>query len=549
MGYETKLFDVPILIILCGLAIMGVVRHPTYAMYGYYIVGFMRPNEMSRWLFDMRLSMMLVGSTLIGFVIMMGNEGVRKVRGAPVAILALMVLHMFLVGKVHEGNGMLQNSIGHWQRFDYYWKMAMMMWIASKIFSNPAYIQKALTVLAMCGAYLAIWQNHRYFFLYQQPPLAGPGPHLSIWAGLFADRNDFAMMFSMSVPMFWYVGQLQKRLIFKLAWLGMIPVALHAVLLTESRGGLLGISVAMGYITWHSKRRVLMSIAGLIGMIMFVLLFATEKMLKRYGTITNYEQDASALGRKAAWQVGMRMAWANPIWGRGLNNFVAAYYDYQPNYRPKYHVYPNGKVELIMDLEWEIYRARQAHNMWVQTGGELGILGIVLLALYIISVLIMTRFRIASKIKRIGSRGPPDIDIKVMRQMLECPFGPYLITGFFLSMQHFEYIFVLGALATSYNAWLGRYIAALEKGEDLVPSDGPPPQLDESEDAPKAPPRDKRRWRKPQPAPSPGTGATGNGSTGNGSTGNGSTGNGSQAPGVNDDRWSHFPPPRRQENT
>lgn len=513
---ETKLFDYPILAVLAVLAVLGVVRHPTWSMYGYYLVALMRPNEMSHWLFEMRLSLMEVGATLVGFGVMITSQGLKSARGWPVTILILMVLHMFLSGKVLTGKGMLINSFGHWDRFDYYWKMAMMAWIATKVFTNPKYIKNAMVVLGVCGGYLSLWQNYRYFVLYQNPPLAGPGPHLNIWAGLFADRNDFAMMFSMSVPMFWYVAQLQKRFIFKMAWLGLIPFALHAVLLTESRGGLLGIIMAMGYITWHSKRRVLMSIAGLVGMVVFVALFATEKMLKRYGTIANYEQDASAMGRKVSWAVGMRMAFANPVWGRGMNNFVAAYYDYQPDYRPKYRTYANGEVELIMDQEWEIYRARQAHNMWVQTGGELGILGIALLALYIITALIQSRFLIRWKIKAIGDRAPPDVDLATLQKMLESPFMPYLTTGFFLSMQHFEYIFILGALGTAYNAWLKRYLQALEDGQPLGDGLEPPGGFGGQREG--APPSaaDQRPGEQPRTPVAAG-----------------------------EDRWGHFPPPRR----
>jgi hypothetical protein len=494
------------LVFLCvaAFAAAAFLHHPVWALVGYYLVGFMRPTELHVNLYGQSFSLPLVAAALGSSVLWVVRKGRPRVTNRQVTLTVIMVAHMGIGGWLLAdgwsfGHSRPLDAVSHWRKFDIYWKMALVLVIASKVLTEPRWIHVAAGSFAFSAGFLGLWANWQYFRT-GMAPVTGPGPHIGIYDGLFIDRNDFGMLLSMGIASSWYMAQQARPWLLKAAWLGTIPFLLHAILLTESRGAILGAAAAFGYITWRSKRRVLMGTAMVVGMAFSLVFFASDRLLARYGTISNYQQDSSALSRMNTWQVGWRMMWGNPLLGVGLDNYTEVFYDYS-DWTPKWVFVEHEGWQIVRDFDFEVHRAFQAHNMWLQRGGESGLLGCLMLLAFIVIIAVDTEWnRRRIQAIRAGPRAPPvgSEDFEALRTaeqtnlMIQGVMLPYLATGFFLSMEDFEALYLFGMLAGALTVWLRKWAP----GEVAAVEEAQPPPVSPSG-------RVLADWLKEQPPPRP----------------------------------------------
>ena len=463
---------------------LGLIRHPGWALLGYYIVGFGRPNELDWALFEQQFSLVLVASLVVGSFLHWQRKGYPKdAGGLPMKVQIFMVVHMWIAGMVVRSEGRLYNAFGYDTKFDYYWKMTLVCFLGTRILRDIKWMHRTLWVIGFCGVFLGYWANHGYY-INGWMRITGPGPPIGMYRGVYADRNDFAMMLGMTVIVAWYLSTITKSKLMKIGWLVSIPVLIHAVLLTESRGGLLGIAASMGYITLRSRQKSAMVLANVLGGIIAFTFFMNDELKARYNTIRSYDADTSALSRIASWQTGRNMAFQNPMTGVGLENYMGAFYDYT-TWRPRYLALPDGNMRLIYDDDYEINSAHQAHNMWVQRAAEAGVFGFLVLVVFVVSVLI-TSFKMRMRIKRVR-HSEHETALKVAT-VVEGLMIPYLVTAFFLSQEDFEYLYVIGMLSMCLMSWANRASQEASNAD----ATGPPAALPQAAE-PRAFPPPRRR--------------------------------------------------------
>ena len=151
---------------------------------------------------------------------------------------------------------------------------------------------KALAaVLVGSVIYLTYWANELYLSGRSFGRMAGPTGIGS--GGLYADQNNFAMLFVVALPFVWYAGFLIKNKILRWALWCVIPFGWHAVFLTGSRGGLVGIGVTLMIIVWRSKNKAfaVLIIPAFIGAYLWQ---AGDVMRGRATTISEFQTEASA---------------------------------------------------------------------------------------------------------------------------------------------------------------------------------------------------------------------------------------------------------------
>jgi hypothetical protein len=155
--------------------------------------------------------------------------------------------------------------------------------------------------------------------------------------GIFNDPNDLAMAFVVVLP--FLVGPLlAKRTKFRgrvLVALLFVPL-LTALYYTNSRGGILGLAATLTPHAWRSGRKFAKALVVLGLLAMFAL--APSRMSEMDS------DESSAQGRIQAWSAGLEMLKSRPILGVGFSNF-------------------------------EQFHERVAHNSFVHTFGELGLIG------------------------------------------------------------------------------------------------------------------------------------------------------------------------------
>ena len=104
-----------------------------------------------------------------------------------------------------------------------------------------------------------------------------------------------------------------------------------SILASYSRGAFLAAG-AMAFMFWVKSRRKLLIGLGLVAVAASSLAFMPEKWFERMDTITEYKQDASAMGRINAWTFALNVAADRPIVGGGFNTFTPSLFQrYAPN--------------------------------------------------------------------------------------------------------------------------------------------------------------------------------------------------------------------------
>jgi O-antigen ligase len=143
------------------------------------------------------------------------------------------------------------------------------------------------------------------------------------------DPNDQALTLSLAVPMAWTLatkpgtGPLASNL-----YRGYLGIAVLAVLLTGSRGGMLALIPALSIIVTSSfklpigHRVALVVVAGLAGIAICSLIpdFAWQRVL----SIQTEFQGGDFSNRKYIWEAGVRVFLEHPVFGIGAGAFAAS---------------------------------------------------------------------------------------------------------------------------------------------------------------------------------------------------------------------------------
>ena len=181
------------------------------------------------------------------------------------------------------------------------------------------------------------------------------GEHLvegdrAAWIGIFANPNDLAYHLVVGVALALGARELSARAWLRWSYLGAIAVMAAAILLTQSRGGLLaaGAVLALWGVRGLRHGPTLVAVAAIAGLAIY---FAPRAAVERAETISSYEEDASAQGRIDAWRTGWNVMKARPLTGVGAGVFALAWSEYAPG---------------------DAGPARSAHNTFVQVVAETG---------------------------------------------------------------------------------------------------------------------------------------------------------------------------------
>jgi O-antigen ligase len=156
--------------------------------------------------------------------------------------------------------------------------------------------------------------------------------------GIYGDPNDLAMSLLVVLPfLFSAILSPSSGVLLRLAGLGTLGTIGYALLLTQSRGGFLGVAaLTAGY----AYRR--FGKAAAVGALVAVVAAGLATGPSRFQEID--AREASAQGRVEAWSAGLQMLKAHPLLGVGYGRFTQ-------------------------------YHDRVAHNAFVHAFAEMGVVG------------------------------------------------------------------------------------------------------------------------------------------------------------------------------
>ena len=165
------------------------------------------------------------------------------------------------------------------------------------------------------------------------------GEHLvegdrAAWIGVFNNPNELAYYLAIGGAFALGALSLTRRRWLRLGYVGALLVMATALLLTQSRGGLMAAITVLGLTLLRAtdqKNRGAIVAVGVV--LLLAIQFTPQKVWQRASTTFAYQQDASAQGRIDAWRTGLNMVAARPLTGVGAGAFVLAWPEYAPGRR------------------------------------------------------------------------------------------------------------------------------------------------------------------------------------------------------------------------
>jgi O-antigen ligase len=233
--------------------------------------------------------------------------------------------------------------------------------------------------------------------------------------GMF-DPNDLAYLFVSFIPLNFLFLARGNRIYVRCISVFNIAFGSLAVLMTGSRGGLIGLMVAF-IVLLISKTRSVKFIhkVAFIALCLALVLFKSGSIdFERLSTTFQPENDYNVtddFGRIDLWKTGLRLMLTHPLTGVGANCF---------------------EMSVAQDRQDRglVPRWQTAHNSFVLIGAETGIIGFVLFTL-----LNFNAFRIFSKVARHG----PSEEMRRIAEMARIGFVGNFACSMFLSQAYSVY--------------------------------------------------------------------------------------------------------------
>ncbi|NUZ05149.1 putative O-glycosylation ligase, exosortase A system-associated [Piscinibacter koreensis] len=238
------------------------------------------------------------------------------------------------------------------------------------------------------------------------------GGNYLVWGpgGFIEGNNELALALVMTIPLIRYLQtQATQKWVRAGLWatLGLTAVT---VLGTWSRGAFLAIA-AMSFMMWMKGDRKMLWGFALFFIGIVALSMMPDAWWARMGTIQNYEQDASAMGRLNAWEMAWNLAKSN-FFGGGFSIYE---YPVFARYAP---------------VAWDVHAA---HSIYFQVLGEHGFVG-----LFLFLLIWFFTWKHAKTVTRLAA-GVPELQWAMhLSRMLQVSLVGYFTGGAFLSLAYFD---------------------------------------------------------------------------------------------------------------
>ena len=289
-------------------------------------------------------------------------------------------------------------------------KILVMTFVTMLLVNSKSRLRQLVLVMAFSLGMRAVWVS--IFGIQTGGEFRVYGPHDTF----LADNNDFALGLNMMLPLLYFMisGEKKKWIRYGL-WLSFLG-SIFSVILTYSRGGLLGLGVVLLMIAFMSRYRIV-ALAGIAAVVFMTLSFAPQQWTDRMDKAAHGDIDSSAEQRLIGWRTGWNMVMDYPITGGGLDAYpdVVVFRHYQPEEMP------GGRA------------SEGPHSIYFQVLGEQGFVGLALFVALLASC-ILSLHQLRRQAKRI-SRSHWIIPYT---RMFEVSLAAFMVSGAFLGRAYFD---------------------------------------------------------------------------------------------------------------
>lgn len=414
-----------IFVLLLLVTSLWALRRPWIGVAASYLVAILTPQAVWYWNFEgLRPALWLLLPTFIGFGVALarGELKLDPLRNRRVALLAGLWAFFaisYFFGPYVDVGGPYRFTSAAWA-FETINKVLLLCFVALVCIDDERKVAVLAGVLGISAIYLVYWANSQYLTGQVWGRLAGPVDETG--TGIYGDENTFAMLFVVAQPFLWYGGFALRSAKLRYALWLVIPFAWHAVFLTASRGGLVGVAAVTTLIALRSNRKAL-SLLLIPALAVAYVWQAGDLMKSRAETIDEFRTESSAATRLEAWGAAWNMMRAYPVTGVGLASFGPAFPDHSPK------------------------EPREAHNTVLQVAGESGAFAGLALVLLIFGTL-RALWRNAAHLRTLPQEGDGHI-LPLLNEATLVALCGFSVCALFLSLQMYEILYFLLVLANA----------------------------------------------------------------------------------------------------
>ena len=378
---------------------------PFYGVAAYYLFAVLRPQFIWKWSLpaDVSWSFYVAVAAILGLALSARpattSPGVNPKGSLTAAHWTVLVFGGWVAATYFTA----RNQEAAYPYFIEYLKLFVMFWVAARVIQTPRQVWTLYLLAAGILGYIAYEINWFYFFNNRFTYIYKLG-----YGGL--DNNGAGLMLAMGVPLCYFAFE-GIRNWYRWAFVALIPLIVHAVLTSYSRGAMVSLIASIPYFLLRSRKRI--QLAGLlVAMSLLVPAFAGNEIRARFFTLENTEVDESANSRRQSWAAAWRIAEENPVFGVGIrnSNLIAKEYG--------------------ADME-----GRTIHSQYLQTAADSGL---VALGLYLTA---LAAFWLSVRRARIAAKKRTDLDgwrAYAAASGVEGAMLVFCVGSAFLSLENFE---------------------------------------------------------------------------------------------------------------
>jgi probable O-glycosylation ligase (exosortase A-associated) len=423
-----------IVVALVTASLPVIIFRPFFGLLVYGWLAYMRPQDMawgmSRWL---PLSQWVAIALVLGLLLSLGRERwlVIKTQTVLLALLGAWISVTVVTAVRPEVAG---------DMYGYYWKAIVISILTTGLVSDRRRFRILVILIALSIGFLGAKRGLIGLVRGGARYSDGPG-------GFMSDNNAFALALNMTLPLLVGIVIVEKQKALRVVAGTMAVLCTITILFTFSRGGLLTLCTVVPLLVWRSRHRLAVSgllALGFAGFLFFTSDTFTQAYAERASSISNYQEDGSAVGRLNAWKTSWRVFLDYPVFGVGPNNLEVVHRNYSP----------------------EPERFRVSHNAYLQILCECG-LPALLLFVAIIGMAWWSLGRL-----RIWTDLPW---VETYARMLQISIIAYCVGSMFLNTAYSELIYQIAGMSVSLEV-IAR-AAAVDGAGETEEREAPAPAL------------------------------------------------------------------------
>jgi len=236
---------------------------------------------------------------------------------------------------------------------------------------------------------------------------------------------DFAVALAVALPFAVFFIFAERSRILRVGALLLAGLFVASLVATGARAGAVGLAV-LAVVMWLKSPRKAVGFALVASLLVGWWYLSPPSYHQQVLSIADYEQDPSALGRIEAWRAAREMLTNRPLTGVGIGNFSTA--------RALAYSPPGQQNWLTV------------HNIVLQAGAEMGLLG-----LFVYSLLVFFVFGDNRRTRRAAEQVGGDAGrwYRNIANAMDASLIGFLATSFFVTTLYYPHLYLIAGIAVA----------------------------------------------------------------------------------------------------